>query len=52
MKASIIKVAALTIVVAALSAPVASAKPYVDTPGQDQGMQVTPPASSSLNTPA
>ncbi len=52
MKASIIKVAGLLIVVAALSAPVASAKPYVDSPAQDQGIQVSPPASSSLNTPA
>ena len=52
MKASIIKVAALTIVVAAFAAPVASAKPYVDSPAQDQGMQVSPPASTSLNTPA
>ncbi len=53
MAARIIKVVGLVALVAAVSASFASAKPYVDTPGLDQGMQSSAPSTSTyLNTPA
>ena len=53
MAARFIKVAGLVVLAAALSASFASAKPYVNNPGLDQGMQVTSPATTTyLNTPA
>ncbi len=53
MAARIIKVAGLVVLAAALSASFASAKPYVNTPAQDQGMQSTAPTTTTyLNTPA
>ena len=52
MAARIIKVAGLVVLAAALSAPFASAKPWVNTPALDQGMQQPSTTSTWLNTPA
>jgi hypothetical protein len=53
MAARIIKVVGLVVLAAALSAPFASAKPYLNTPALDQGMQGPAPSTSTyLNTPA
>ena len=43
MAARIIKVVGLAVLAAALTASFASAKPYVETPAQDQGMQTSSP---------
>jgi len=53
MAARISKVVGLVVLAAALTAPLASAKPYVNTPALDQGMQAPAPSTSTyLNTPA
>ncbi len=52
MAARIIKVAGLVVLAVALSAPFASAKPWVNTPALDQGMQQPSTTSTWLNTPA
>ncbi len=53
MAARIIKVVGLVVLAAALSAPLASARPYLNTPALDQGMQAPAPSTSTyLNTPA